>query len=687
MKDRRLPEDQHLKKFFLGVNYWPGKTGVQMWSRWNPEQIRVDLTRMTELGMNAHRSFLFLPDFLPTPHETNPLMLERFLQYLALCEEIGIGTFPSFFVGHMSGEDWDIPWRDGKNFYTDPELLKVEERYITDVVIAAQNSPAILGWVLSNEIPVFEPRGTEKEVVAWAGRMIQAIRNQDGDHPVSIGDGCWAPEVSRRAFNFPLRYLAPMQDFLGLHFYPRSGNPWRQSFTAAFRLQMAAAWGKPVIIEEFGHSTTMGSEENQAHYYRTTLYSSLVNGAKGAFNWCFSDFELWDTRPYNHHPFEMRFGLVQSNGDLKPAAKEIRAFSTDCHDLYSGEWEPGREPRVGLVIPRPYYQIQPIDWDSDFSEWYPLYLNVFSDLKRANLLVQSIFEPAGDSECPEDEHHLLELNPAINPLLVLPRLKRITAPFWRQILQFVHSGGHLYTSFSHDHWIVDWEETFGITSDVRFGLPTTPAADEISLSIISDWLREKVGDGFTIPIKDMSVETAYCPVITQTAEVLIEDQDQNPVLLYQPFGKGGLYYSLFPLEMMLLKAGDHPANAFWGRILGAIWNQVTELPDVSVGGQDLEWGIWRNIATDDVKLVVVNHAWDKRRGSVHLAQGSGGVLSANVPTTKSEAGIIEFELDRKAILIGHLRATSPNGKISVPGIGTHDTRRADKLRQTELCLQ
>jgi hypothetical protein len=341
------------------------------------------------------------------------------------------------------------------------------------------------------------------------------------------------------------------------------------------------------------------------------------------------------------------------------------------------------ESRVGLVIPRAYYQKQPHDWDSDFSDWYPLYLNVFSDLKRANLQVQSIFEPAGDIDTPENEQYLLQLDPDTNPLLVLPRLKRITGPFWRQILQFVRSGGYLYTSFSHDHWIVDWEETFGITSDVRFGLPNTPAADEISLNIVSDWLRERVGDGFTIPVEDKSVETAYCPVIDQTGEVLIEDQDRNPVLLYQPFGKGGFFYSLFPLEMMLLKAGDHPANASWGQILRAIWNRVAESPDVAVVGQDLEWGTWRNTVTEEAKIIVVNHSWDTRRGSVQLAREYGGVLSANVPTTKSEAGKIEFELDRKAVLIGHVRAANPNGKIGVLDRGTHDTKRAEKVGKTD----
>ena len=679
MKATDSPEKVQTGKFVLGVNYWPGTTGIQMWSRWDPQQIHKDLTRMAELGMHAHRSFLFLPDFLPTPHETNPLMLERFQQYLTLCEELGIGTFPSLFVGHMSGQDWDFPWRKGENFYSDPGLLKIEERYITDVVRVGRNSPAILGWVLSNEIPVFEPHASSEEVVAWAARMIHAVKQEDAIHPVSIGDGCWAPEVSRRAFNFPLRRLAPLQDFIGLHFYPRMGNPWHQSFTAAFRLQMAAPWGKPVMIEEFGHSTTMGSELNQAHYYRTTLYSGLINGSVGAFNWCFSDIDLPDMPPYNHHPFEMRFGLFRSDGTPRPAAKVMQTFRSHCDELFTGEWVASKTPSVGLIIPQAYYLPQSHDWDSDFSDWYPLYLNVFSNLKRANLHVQSIFEPVGDSDSQEYSHVLLDLNPVWNPLLVLPRLKRITAPFWRQILQFVRDGGHLFTSFSHDHWIVDWEETFDIKSDVRFGLPAIPQTDVITATFTADWLRKEIRDDLSVPMMDRSVEMAYCPVLTQNGDVLMKDQDLNPVLIYRSLGKGGIYFSLYPLEMILLKAGDHPANAVWGNLLGAIWKRVSEPTDVSVRGQDLEWHSWQNRASDNLKLIIVNHAWEKREGSIRLAEGLEGVLSANGRSRRSNKGIIEFELDCKQVLVGLLRGASPNGKIGVHIKGTHDTRRADKV--------
>jgi endo-1,4-beta-mannosidase len=669
--------------FLLGTNYWPSYAGIRMWSNWKPELIRRDLEKMTELGLNAHRSFLFMPDFLPNPHETNPLMLERFVQYLGLCVEAGIGTFPSFFVGHMSGEDWDVPWREGRNFYTDPELLEIEERYISDVVRAAQGSPAVYGWVLSNEIPVFEPRGTAPEVVAWAERMIQAVRSQDGEHPVSIGDGCWAPEVSRRAFNFPLRCLAPLQDFLGLHFYPRSGNPWHQSFTAAFRLQMAAAWGKPVVVEEFGHSTTMGSEVNQAHYYRTTLYSGLINGAQGAFNWCYSDFDLPDEPPYNHHPFEMRFGLVRNDSQLKPAAEEVSAFSTICSQLNTGEWEVVLSPRAGLIVPTAYYRRQPFDWDNSFEDWYPLYLDVFSNLKRVNLPIGCLFEPAGDSATPGDDRFLLELDPDANPLLVLPRLKRISAPFWRRILQFVHDGGHLYTSFSHDHWIVDWEETFGVTSDVRFGLPALPGTNELTFNIMADWLRDLVGDDFNIPCGDRSVEMAYCPVLDHQGEVLIEDQDHNPVLLNQSYGKGGFYYSLFPLEMMLLKAGDHPASAIWGQLLKAIWDQITDQPNISVGGQDLEWGTWRHATTGEIQILVINHAWDPRKGVLQLPPKQYQIIHSNIELRKIEGGRLKFELDRKAVLICRIAVAGPNGKIGVPGKGTHDTSRAKEVPKTD----
>jgi len=666
---------QKNSRFWIGSNYWPGVSGIKMWSQWDSDDIRKDLEKMIDLGLNVHRAFLFLPDFLPNPPAPSPVMEDRLLLYLDLCEEIGIGTLLTLLGTHMSGQNWEVNWRQGRNFYTDPELLLIQERFIHDIVKIAKSSKALAGWVLSNEIPNYEPRGTSDEVAAWAKRLIETIHFEDPDHPVTIGDGCWAPEINHRKPNFPLRKLAPLQDFLGLHFYPRSGNPWRQSFTAAFRLQMAAAFGKPVLVEEFGHSVTMGSEVNQGHYYRTVLYSSLVNGACGVLNWCFADFDLPHSPPYNHHPFEMRFGLVRSDGSIRPAGIEVQQFSAFCHDLTDQNCRTVERPRVGLVIPASYYVENPFDWDTDFKDWYPLYLETFALLKRANLQVQCLFEPPVAGQPGHSMDSEVRLDPLITPLLVLPRLKRITAPFWKKLLQYVEEGGVLYASFAQDAWIVDWENTFGVTSDVRFGLPAIPGTGSLTFSVVNDWSHLQAGAQCNLPVEDRSTEMAYCPLLGCSAEELLVDDKNNPVLVRKAYGKGWLYFALFPVEMMLLKAGDHPAGEFWGQVYQAIWRLTGDHSGISINGQDLEWNIWEDEQSNNIKVVAVNHAWAARHGVLQIPDNHNLSISANVEMKDQGEGELSFELDKKGVLTASISKSGANGKTGRPKIGEPEKQR------------
>ncbi len=57
------------KLYLSGVNYWPRQTGPLMWSKWEPKQMRNELKQMKEMGMNVNRSFLYIPDFMPTPEQ------------------------------------------------------------------------------------------------------------------------------------------------------------------------------------------------------------------------------------------------------------------------------------------------------------------------------------------------------------------------------------------------------------------------------------------------------------------------------------------------------------------------------------------------------------------------------------------------------------------------------------------
>ena len=39
----------------VGVNYWPGSCGVEMWTRWPADEMRRDLDLVRTLGLNSVR--------------------------------------------------------------------------------------------------------------------------------------------------------------------------------------------------------------------------------------------------------------------------------------------------------------------------------------------------------------------------------------------------------------------------------------------------------------------------------------------------------------------------------------------------------------------------------------------------------------------------------------------------------
>ncbi|MCK9484866.1 MAG: hypothetical protein M0R34_10935, partial [Candidatus Marinimicrobia bacterium] len=126
-----------------------------MWTEWRPEELSGDIKRMRGLGMNCCRPFLFMPAFLENARRVNPVMLERLKYFLNICEENELYTFPTFIVGHMSGEDWNLPWLKNTDLIKDRRFSEAIKFYITTVVKAVKNFKYIQGWLLSNELPNF----------------------------------------------------------------------------------------------------------------------------------------------------------------------------------------------------------------------------------------------------------------------------------------------------------------------------------------------------------------------------------------------------------------------------------------------------------------------------------------------------------------------------------------------------
>ena len=643
-------------QFLLGMNYWPSSTAISMWSNWKPQEYEEDIRRMKSLGMNLCRFFLFMPDFMPEEKSIDASMIERLRNFLEICEKHKMYSMPSFFVGHMSGEDWDVSWRNNRDFITNKEMIAAEKYYIKEVVQQTKNYSHIIGWLLSNELPNYIGQKDPYRIANWTEEIINTIKSLDPDRPVSIGDGAWAPEITARQTGFPLSLVNKYQDFVGLHYYPRGGDKWRHSFTTAFRLRMAANWHKPVFVEEVGTSTTLCSEQNQALYYRSVLYSSLINNSFGTLGWCLNDFDFKDKRPYAHHPFEERFGIVKTDKTIKPAGREFKDFSRISSEIYSEEYEK-QENNIGLLIPSYFYTDYPYMFEPHFKDWYDFYLETFSLLKRGGMDVECIVEPPVKIESQEKLNpENKDLDPAKYPLLFAPRLKLFTKKYWQKIVDYVKKGGTLYASFANDSWVLDWHELAGIEMDCKFGVPDYRPGAELKIKSNKNWGVFQKDQKIVMELGDQEPELGYCRILHTRGEVLLEDQYNHPVLILNQDGKGRVYFSAYPLEMMSLKKDNQTKlQDSLIEIYSSLYQESFHSNNFQLKAKSIEKGIWKNRTNSDYKVILFNHDWQESTGILSIPDNYK--IESDQVQKKDKNGNYQLNLGRKSVLILDVKKT------------------------------
>ncbi|NQV49724.1 MAG: hypothetical protein HQ507_04475 [Candidatus Marinimicrobia bacterium] len=594
-----------------------------MWSDWNSAEILNDLVQMNEAGLDLVRFFLFTPDFVKQG-QIDPNQLAHYKTVLAHLKTANLQGIPTLFVGHMSGQNYRVAGWDESTFFTDPIVLQQQKDFISAILNASKESKHIAGWCLSNEIPNDFPGKSAAEVTGWFTEISNFIKTSDS-RPLTIGDGVWSPEITgigrqnnlEPSNHYKLRELAPLQDILGVHFYPRYDDYWPQAYTSGFRILMAGSWKQEIFLEEFGHSTAMGSEKNQALYYREVIFSALQAGATAALNWCWTDFEKTDLRPYLHNTFENRFGLRRTDGSFRPALSEMQELASLSQELSANNWE--LAPRDSyLIIPSNFYHPLPFDWDRDTDEKYDLYLHTYGALASSGALPMCIHEPGVDHR--SQDHHIsfthnasFVLTPAT---LWLPALKRLSAPFWEQILKNVDLGGVLYTSFANDHWVVDLDKTMGIESHLRFGLPDFYPTETMLISSPCGWGPFQ---NLTLSIHLGSLKNlrslAYLPAEARSAKVLLEDSEGRPILVKKGRGQGAIYFSLFPFEMLMMHSCDEELRGIVTMVYAGI-REENESAGSSCYSAAAEFLRFRR--NHETKEYLFNHAWEPRAFEVRL---------------------------------------------------------------------
>lgn len=619
-----------------------------MWTdRYDPRVVREELAVLAAHGCNVTRSFCYWPDFVPEPERIDAQVLERFADFLDAHREAGLGTIPTFIVGHMSGENWDPMWREGRDLYRDVWLVSQQAWFISEVAGRFHRHPSVVAWLLSNEMPLYGGAGDTSEITAWSRLLLQALRSTGASQPASVGDGAWGIEATGRDNGYSLRSLSPLVDFLGPHVYPMSDDPLRQHLEAAFACEMSGGFGQPVILEEFGLTSDFAAADYAADYYRQVLYSTLVAGATGWLAWNNTDYDdLAAQDPYRHHPFEMHFGLTDHRGHPKAALGELARFSQLIDKLpVELSQRAGGDEQVRVVVPEHFERALPFSTETDRTDIRDNLLQCYVAAREADLTVR--FERERDGIDPSGR------------LYLLPSAKLITTPGALELRRLAESGATIYYSYfpgstanQRGPWVPWIDELFGVRQRLRYGLNEPMNDQTLTLDFVTDFGRIPAGRRLELPVGGNAHARTLLPVEPAGARVVAVDAHGRPALLTHDVGRGRAVLCAYPVEHMAARtpwANPEPT-----------WELYDALADMA--------GIDRPLRCDDARVSCATLRFADRELAI-VTNLSSEAVSANPRSpgdTAWEDVLTGAEWGTAAMALGPYEALAATRKL--PGI-------------------
>jgi endo-1,4-beta-mannosidase len=557
-----------------------------MWARYDADVVRQELATLAQHGLNMTRSFCYWPDFVPEPGTLDPEVLRRFGDFLDAHVEAGLGTVPTFIVGHMSGENWDPPWRQGRDLYADVWLVAQQAWLAGELARRFGRHPAVVGWLVSNEMPLYGGSAPRETVASWARLVVQAVRAAGATQPISLGDGAWGVEVSGIDNGYSLRDLAPLVDFVGPHVYPMEDDELRQFLTAALVCELCGGFGRPVVLEEFGASSDFAADDHVAVYYRQVLHTTLLAGARGWIAWNNCDFDdLRDEDPYRHHVFELHFGLTDRDGRPKPQLAELRDFSRLVLELTGEGWAPVKG-EAAIVVPEHLERELPFT-SAEFRQ----------DIRRS--LLQS-YAAAREADLPVTL--LRERDGLVGGarLYLAPSAKILTAPGLDRLRLLAQEGATVYLSYfagstptQRGPWLTWLDEIFGVRHLLRYGLVDPIDDEQVMFEFVEPLGDLPAGTVLSFRAAGTASGRAFLPVETTGARVVAVDGHGRPTLLRHELGSGSTILCTYPIEQMAAASPRVNPEATW-RLYSALAEEAGVSRPVRVDDPRVLTGVIRS---------------------------------------------------------------------------------------------
>lgn len=528
------------KRFFpVGVNYWPGSCGVEMWQHWPADEIRRDLDIVADLGLNTVRFFLRWQDFEPTAGQYNPLMFERLSQLMNWIGERHLLAHPSLFVGWMSGGIFWPQWREGRNLFAD---VFMRERSAAFARVCAQHlyphRNSIVAMDQGNELCCLPDshQAPPESVIEWCRSVSAAIRSAWPDALIISGN-----EQSQIICDSGWRFgQQPGCDLYSMHAYPVPNwhpilsdglsDPLTQSLLPLY-VKCARAFG-PVMAQEFGTILTF-DRKRQHDYLRHMLPACRDAGANGFLWWCLRDITA-AVPPYLDHAFESTLGLVDAAGKVKPGLEYFIEFARELNlDANSITKESAASPAVGVYWPSEYYNRRPIGSGIN----HPA--STSSGLLLANYFLSQLGYHTqivrGDGAIPDSISTLVIAGCA----LTAPEAQRLTA--------WVKNGGRLLWHGINPHnFGTDYIELLG-ACPIDYHAPLSQQVSAFG----REWTLDTFSCGCSIEVQPTSAK-------------IFAEAHGRAILLHHDVGHGRVVYSLPQIEQMIAAfSGDRKRRDSW----------------------------------------------------------------------------------------------------------------------------
>ncbi len=623
--------------YLAGANFWPKRTGPWMYrDPWDPDAVSNDLTELAALGTNVVRIFCFTPDFMPSPDVVSTQAIERLDSTVDLAAKAGLWSIPTFLVGHMSGENWEADWARGRHWYTDPVLREASDLLVGTVASHFAGDPRIAAWLITNEWPLFAGRTLGHIGLAWAQRLCATLRAADPGCNISLGDGSW-DVINGEQSGLPSPALRDVVDFFGPHFYPKETDSLRHSAFASFAMRMLEPLRHPILLEEFGCSSDQADDRNAAAYYRTVMWSAFGAGNCGTLFWNSHDFTVADRPPYSHHPYELHFGVIRTDGSLKPQAAEVKRFTafTAKHGLDDLE---AIDPLVAIGRTSYYLSDFPFDWAWRKPELRDLFLQTYATCMRSGF--DATFWDIGTT-------------PAVDArLLLVPCLQAVTTGDAKALENFARNGGCVYLSYGGEPWFPDLARFIGAQPLIRYGLVAAAPRDEVRLTFTRHF--GNLAAGSTLSITPRGELRRRSPLLCQPrdASVIATDDDGNPALFERRLDKGHVVFMAYPLEYYPLAGLDANRSDETWKLYRALAHRAGAMPDVHTASGVIQAFEWRSKSTPSRRRVMlVNHAWeaietDARGVGEDLIDAETGERCSSQNVRLESKGVRVFDVSR-----------------------------------------